>query len=161
MLVRSRARDVLRITPHGWKLFRALEQLYPLAVNNAVLGSEAGHPFVARLVERIAASSPQQRAARFGLGTHLLQDAVREYEGPGLRVVGPAAFYPLGPEISQHWFRITRKPDLDAVLYPETKVVHWYASVRTKRIAPRIDARYVRQHANCQLFARLALPFVD
>jgi hypothetical protein len=45
------------------------------------------------------------------------------------------------------------------VLLPETRVVHWYASVRTRVLTSRIDPDYVRAHAGRQLFSDLALPF--
>ena len=97
---------------------------------------------------------------RFALGTHLLQDAVSRHTG--LIEVHPApVFYPLGPEISEHWFRSVRKPKLDAVLSPATRVVHWYASVRTRDLVPQVDPDWVRAHADRQLFSALALPFVD
>jgi hypothetical protein len=72
----------------------------------------------------------------------------------------PRVFYPLGPEISEHWFRKVSSADLNDVLWPETLLVHWYASVRTKHILPLIDPAYVRQNAKTQLFSALALPFV-
>ena len=42
----------------------------------------------------------------------------------------------------------------------DTRIVHWYASVRTKKIVPQIDPAYVRRNARTQLFSALALPFV-
>jgi hypothetical protein len=161
LLLRARARDALKHIPHGYRAFRRLEALYPLAVNNAVLASEPGHPLLAEMLARMGAAPAQLRNLRYGLGTHMLQDAVRDYRGTDLQVLGPGVFYPLGPEISRHWFRSSRAPDLGSVLRPETKVVHWYASVRTKRIAQQIDADYVRRHASSQLFCQLALPFVN
>ena len=42
------------------------------------------------------------------------------------------------------------------MLRPSTRVVHWYASVKTKHLVPRIDEAYVEEHASTQLFSALA-----
>src|SRR5690606_29308100 len=95
------------------------------------------------------------------LGTHLLQDTLAQGREPDLAVLPPRVFYPLGPEISEHWFRIRQRPRLEKVLGADALIVHWYASVRTKQIVPRIDAAYVREHADRQLFSALALPLLE
>ena len=158
--LRTTARDLLRRVPGGWRGFRRVEWRYPMAVNNAVVGAEPGHPFVADLLGRMVRLPAERQLVRFALGTHLLEQAVRDTREPGLVVHLPGVFYPLGPEISEHWFRPTRRPALGEVLRHETRVVHWYASVRTRDIAPRIDPDYVRRHAGHQLFSALARPFV-
>jgi len=154
-------RDVFRRIPSGWSPFRRIERMYPRAVNNAVLGAEAGHPFMVDLVERMVLLTPARQTVRFALGTHLLQQAVAESRWPDVVVHAPDVFYPLGPEISEHWFRPGLAPRLGDVLRPSTRVVHWYASVRTKDIAPQIDPDYVRAHAHEQLFSALARRFVQ
>ena len=159
-LLRSVARDALREAPGGWRAFRHVERFYPTAVNNAVLASAPGHAFIRTLLEAMTDVPPDRRLRRFSLGTHLLQQTVAEYRGPGLRVHPPPVFYPLGPEISSHWFRTVDEPRLDDVLHPTTHVVHWYASVRTRDIVPRIDPAYVRARARHELFSALALPFL-
>lgn len=160
-LARMGTRLLFRELPGGWRTFRRIEAGYPAAVNNAVLGAEARHPLLTELLDRMVTMPRWRRRVRFALGTHLLQQVVAEYRGSDLVVHPPAVFYPLGPEISQHWFRTTRDVDLDAVLLPETRVVHWYASVATRDVTPRIDPAYVRQHASTQPFSALALPFVE
>ena len=82
---------------------------------------------------------------------------------PDLTVHGPEVFYPLGPEMSRHWFhlRAGRARDLQRVLLPETRVVHWYSSADSGRVTARIDPAYVRDNAERQLFSALALPFVS
>jgi hypothetical protein len=157
-LARAGVRDLNRRLPGGWRSFRALEHLYPTAANNAVLGATPGHPFVRRLIDGMLAVPEHRRLVRFALGTHLLQDTLAHAREPDLAVLPPRVFYPLGPEISEHWFRIRReRPPLEQVLGPDTRVVHWYASVRTQELVPRIDAAYVRAHAQRQLFSALAL----
>ena len=160
-LLRRVARSTLRELPDGWRAFRRIEGLYPAAVNNAVLGSEARHPFIGALIESMVRTPPVRRRVRYALGTHLLQQEVERYTGGDLRVLPPHVFYPLGPEISLHWFRHGRRAALADVLCPETRLVHWYASVRTTHIVSAITPDYVRTHARSQLFSALALPFVE
>jgi hypothetical protein len=155
-LTRRTARDFFRRLPNGWRGFRKLERLYPAAVNNAVLGASAGHPFLKRLTRAMLELDPSQRSRRFSLGTHLLQRVVAREVEPDMRVLDARYFYPLGPEISEHWFRHYDRPaPVDEVLFPETLVVHWYASVRTAHVVPLIDADYIASHANHQLFSSL------
>jgi hypothetical protein len=109
----------------------------------------------------VALPEPRQ-TVRFALGTHLLQATVAEAPEADLRVMPPGTFYPLGPEISEHWFRMRSSlPRMSEVILPETLVVHWYASVRTKHLLPVIDEAYVRRHEHEQLFSRLACAVLD
>ncbi|WP_181234235.1 glycosyltransferase [Enhygromyxa salina] len=160
-LLRAGARELYRVVPGGWRGFRTIEPLYPAAANNAVVGAEPGHPFVRRLLNNMLAVPDSRVLVRFALGTHLLQDTLAHSREADLRVLPPRYFYPLGPEISRHWFRVGGSPPpLDQVMSEDTLVVHWYASVRTKSIVPKIDAAYVRAHADRQLFSALALPLL-
>ena len=156
-LLRTGARDVMRRLPRGDRLFRRVERVYPTAVNNAVLGAEPGHPFLRALIDRALTLSADERRVRYAFGTHLLQAAVAEFDGPGLKVLPPPVFYPLGPEISEHWFRSRRGARLEDVLAPNTLLAHWYASVRTARYVAAIDRAWVAEHARDRLFAALAL----
>jgi len=155
-------RDAMRRAPGGWRPFRSVERFYDKAVNNAVLGARAGHPFLVDLLGRMVSMDPARQLVRFALGTHLLQEVVAAHEGQeGLVVHPPPVFFPLSPEISEHWFRATAaQPRLDEILRPETRVVHWYASVRTKKVAPLVDPDYVRAHADSQPFSALAKQFL-
>jgi hypothetical protein len=159
--LQTAVRDLCRRVPGGWRLFKALERAYPAAVNNAVLAAAAGHPFVYDLLVRMAALPSERQTVRFALGTHLLQEAIADLADDSVRVHDPPVFYPLGPEISEHWFRLGQHARLSAVLEPRTRVVHWYASVRIGELVPQIDPAYVRRHARRQLFSALAAPFVD
>jgi hypothetical protein len=42
------------------------------------------------------------------------------------------------------------------VLSANTRVVHWYASVRAERHVPQIDPSFVRENAGRQLLSALA-----
>jgi hypothetical protein len=148
-------RAVLARAPSGWRAFRRLARHYPLAANNAVLGAAAEHPLLLDLLERMSALPEQQAQRRFALGTHLLQAAVRDYGGADLHLLPPAAFYPLGPVLSEHWFRYTRSPALSEVLSDETRVVHWYASLRSRRQQLRLSPGSVERDASRQLFSAL------
>ena len=157
--LRGSVRAVLRTLPGGWRGFRRIEGWYPRAVNNAVLGAAPRHPFIEQLLRAMAQVPAESRTVRFALGTHLLQREVARWRGPPeVAVHPPAVFYPLGPEISTHWFR-TGTANLDDVIRPETRLVHWYASVRTRELVPRIDRAYVEARADRELFSALALPF--
>lgn len=154
-LARVLLRDACRRIPGGYRWFRHLARYYPSAVNNAVLGAEPGHPFLLDLVERMLAVPPEQRRVRFALGTHLLQRAVRESRFTDLEVLPPEVFYPLGPEISEHWFKTRARVRLEDAVRPETLLVHWYASVRTEPYVSRIDREWIDAHAGRELFSTL------
>jgi hypothetical protein len=160
-LLRMAARDLARRLPDGHRLFRRIERHYPTAPNNAVLASEPHHPFVAELLTRMATLPRARRRVRYALGTHLLQSAVRAWNGPGLRVLPPEVFYPLAPEISEHYFRLRRYVSAGEVIGETTLLAHWYASVRTERHVARLDANFIRAHATRQLYSALASPVLE
>jgi hypothetical protein len=108
------------------------------------------------------AKVPRSRQlVRYELGTTLLQATLADYRGGDVAVHDPEVFYPLGPEISEHWFRLTEDPRPSEIVGPTTRVVHWYASVRTRRVVRDADPDYVRRHAPHQLFSALVLPWLD
>lgn len=164
-LLRSVTRDLLRRHPGGWRHFRRIERWFPAAANNAVLGAVPGHPFVAQLLAR-AAELPAQALARsrYALGPDLLQEALHAGVAADVRVLPPEVFFPLGPEISEHWFRLRAPgtcPRVEDVLHPATRIVHWYGSVRAREMVRVFDADYVRAHRDRQLLAALAAPWVE
>jgi hypothetical protein len=152
---RSSLRAVLARLPDGFRLFRRVAELYPLAANNAILGAEPEHPLLVGLLERMAAMGEDEAARRFALGTHLLQAALAAYTAGGLTILPPAAFYPLGPVMSDQWFRCGSTPRLGEVVSLETRVVHWYASLRTERQQRALSPRWVHENASRQLFSAL------
>lgn len=161
-VLRRAVRDVFRRIPSGWRSFRAVERYYPSAANNAVLGCAAGHPLTRELTRAMVALEPSERTRRFALGTHLLQRVLAGAVRSDVRVLSPAHFYPLGPEISEHWFRFRKTvPPLEDVILPETLVVHWYASVRTEGLLPEIDRDSVSRNRRNQLFSALAWRVLD
>lgn len=154
-------RDVLRRAPNGPRLFQRVEGWYALAANNAVLGARAGHPLVGALIDGMLHMSEAKQMRRYALGTHLLQDVLATLPPASVTVHAPEVFYPLAPEISEHWFRMREHADLDAVLPAACRVVHWYASVRTRPWVARIDAAFVRSEKQRQLLSALVARQLD
>lgn len=156
-------RELFRFAPGGWRHFDRVAGLYTEAVNNAVLACAPGHPFITVVLDHMLSMSREQQLRRYALGTHLLQRRVAEYAGEDLVVHPPPVFYPLGPVVSLHYFRRTPRAAaaLDELLGAQTRVVHWYASVETKRLVPRVTPAYVRAHAETQLLSALARPYAS
>jgi mannosyltransferase OCH1-like enzyme len=158
---RTLLRDGLRRLPDGWRWFRRIEQHYPTAANNAVLASTPGHPFIEQLLASMLELPRRTQIARYALGTAILQRTLAQYAGSDMMLLPPAFFYPIGPEVSEHWFRLRREANLADVLYDETCVVHWYASVRTRKIVAKLDPDWVLAHASRQWFSALAVPYAS
>lgn len=161
---RSIALDLLRKSmrhaPGGWALFRRVERLYYRGINNAVLGAEANSRLCALYLRAMAVLPAHRRSELYALGPDLLQEVVDRFPHEELTIAEPQVFYPLAPEISEHWFRVSRGVRLEAVLTRETRVVHWYASVRTRSKVAEIDPGYVREHRDRQLYSALVCTYV-
>ena len=160
-LLRTGVRDLTRRAANGVRWFRRIEHLYPLAANNAILGAAQGHPFLSQLLRRMVSLPRRVSVRRYALGTSLLQHALAQNPSDALVVHPPEVFYPLGPELSQHWFRLDGSARLAEVLTPATHVVHWYASVRTRELVPTVTPRWVERNRERQLLSSLlfqALP---
>ena len=147
-------RSGLRLCPGGWRGFRHVEPWYFKGVNNAVLGAQAGAPLFAAYLTAMAALPPARRSQPYALGPDLLQSLIGQFSSADLVIHEPGVFYPLAPEISTHWFR-TGAASLNLALQPQTRVVHWYASVRSKPYIALIDPDYVRTHRHTQLYSAL------
>ena len=160
-LGRTFARDVCRRLPHGYRHFRRIERFYRTAVNNAVLGADARHPLVEELIARMVNLPKAERRVRYSLGVHLLQRAVAESSLAGVHVEPPETFYPLGPEISEHWFREQRAADPNELLTPRTLVVHLYASVRIARKLEGVTPASLRARRAFEPYSALAAPLLD
>ena len=159
---KTTVRDIYRRWPRGYRYFRRMEPYCFQAVNGAVLGSVPGHPFFAEYLTAMTKVPRARWNKAHALGTHLLQATYRSYQGNDLHAFPPPYFYPLAPEISAHWFRFYRGGvDPMEVLHPQTCCVHWYASVRTKKIVKTMDEKALRSLASQQLFAALASRVLD
>ncbi len=148
-------RKAMRRSKNGWKYFRWFERLYYRGVNNAAMGAEANSGLIERYLRAMLAVTPERLQQAYSLGPELLQDMVDQGGPADLVVHDPPVFYPLPPEISEHWFRMRDSVKLDAVLSAETRVVHWYASVRTKGRVASITPAYVKEHRNQELYSAL------
>lgn len=155
--LKTTVRDVFRRIPRGYRYFPKIEHHYHRAVNGAIMGGVAGHPFCAEYMKAMTKVPRARWNKPHALGTHLLQATFKSYAGDDLHAFPPAYFYPLPPEISAHWFRFYREGvDPLEVLDPVTCCVHWYASVRTKKIVKQMNEVELRRLADQQLFAALA-----
>lgn len=160
--LKTTVRDVFRRIPHGYRQFPRIERHYHRAVNGAVMGGVARHPFCGAYLDAMTRVPRARWNKPHALGTHLLQATFKAYTRDDLHVFPPPYFYPLPPEISAHWFRFYRDGvDPSEVLQPETCCVHWYASVRTKKVVKTLDEAELRRLAGQQLFASLATRVLD
>lgn len=153
-------RNACASLPRGERLFQRVAPLYATAANNAVLGFRAGHPFLLETLQRVAELSDEERARRYRLGTHLLQEMLTERgEALGVKQLPPPYFYPLGPELSRQYFRKRRDAlaAARAVVQPETHVIHWYASVSE---LARYDESCVLAERGDTIFATLAAQLI-
>ncbi len=151
------ARKALRRAPGGWRGFRRIEHRYARALNNAAMGAGPGAPLLAACLRAMAALPDAGLASRTALGPALLQQVLATPHGTGALVVHPPhVFSPLPPEISEHWFRTSRTVRLDQALLPDTRVAHWYASVRTRDLVARIGPESVLARRGHQLYSALA-----
>lgn len=154
------ARKLCRRWPGGWKGFRWIENAYARSVNNAVMGAEANSELFADYLRAMVGLAPDRQSRRYGLGPHLLARVVDAAPDRAVVVHRPSVFYPLAPEISEHWFRrvgFRKVGDLSLarVLSEDTRVVHWYASVRTKALVATITPDYIRANRKRQLYSAL------
>ncbi|MEY4579291.1 MAG: hypothetical protein RL701_3994 [Pseudomonadota bacterium] len=154
-------RDVLRRAPAGPHWFRHVARYFTLAANNAIVGALPGHPFMKSVLNGMLDLPEDKQLRRYALGTHLLQRTLRASDSQNLVVHPQAAFYPLGPELSEHWFRLQTRTQPSAVIGPDTYAVHWYASVRTRHWVERMNADFVRKHHGRQLISTLLAPHVE
>jgi hypothetical protein len=148
-------RKLLRLMPGGWRFFRRIETFYFRGVNNAVMGAEPNAPLLAAYLQAMVLLPPERLKQPYALGPDLLQEIVDRAALDEVIILAPRVFFPLGPEISEHWFRTSRQVRLHEALSSETRAVHWYASVRGKSRVAQITPEYVAAHRTTQLYAAL------
>jgi Glycosyltransferase sugar-binding region containing DXD motif len=148
---------------YGYRAQRRVLPYYAQAANNAVLGFAPGHPLIFRALQRMTELDEREWPKRFRLGTHLLQETLAETAGdPAVQVerLPPEYFYPLGPVISQHYFREYADPAAVCaeIVSARTHVIHWYASVSDLK---GITAEQIREQRARTVFAALCAPVLD
>jgi hypothetical protein len=148
-------RKCLRVLPGGWRFFRRIENFYFRGVNNAVMGAEANAPLLAHYLQAMILLPPERLQQPYALGPDLLQQIVDHAARDSVIIHEPRVFFPLGPEISEHWFRKSAQARLREALSPETRAVHWYASVRGKSLVAQISPGDVAAQRATQLYAAL------
>ncbi len=158
--LRLALRATLSVTPRGDQIFRRIEATYPHAVNNAVVGSCPENPIIARAFSTILKLDAATRRRRFRLGTHLMQQLTNNRSSPDMEVLPAAFFYPLGPELSLHWFANGTADRLEQLLRPDTHVVHWYSSLESRLRDGPITTRYIEKNRDRTAFAKLAAPYL-
>lgn len=151
-------RELCTRLPKGEQWFRIFEGHFAMAANNAVMGSEPGNPVLQKAFTLIAQMDPQIQRKRFRLGTHLLQQLTGNRSSPHMTVFPSNYFYPVGPEVSCHWFRKGSAHRLEQMIYPETKVVHWYNSVEARYLKEPLNAHWVDRNPTTA-FAELVRRF--
>lgn len=158
-VLRDYVRKFCAVVPHGYLLFDPLSKYYLKALNNAVVGSVPKSELTQTMLTKILEVPDSELRIRFRLGTHLLQETLREH--PELATIHPPkVFYPLSPEISRHFFAKYGTRFVDRIITEETTILHWYASVKTKKVVSKADAEYIRKHASRELFSHIAQPFI-
>lgn len=171
LILRWGLRRAFASVPYGYLAHRILDPSYALAENNAVLGARAEHALLIKLLTLATQVPPNERLRRFRLGTHLLQGGVAEYlaeQSAGLHqltedslhVYGPTRFYPVGPEMSLHYFRYYSDPGRVSaqLLDEETTVIHWYASVADLLA---LGSESVRAAGASSVYSHLCRPYAD
>lgn len=162
---KSVALDVLRYgfraAPGGWRGFRRVENLYFVAVCPGIMAGRRRHPILIEMLQKMTKVPREQENNWAAIGPHLLQALIHDHVYDDVKVHPPELFYPLPTEISRHWFRRCKDPNIDDVLYENTRVVHWYASVSNREMVQRMSPAFVQQNVDRQLFSALAYPFVE
>lgn len=148
-------REICARLPNGYSLFRIFESGFTAAANNAVLASTPSNPLIKQAFSTIAKMPSKEQKKRFRLGTHLLQRLTRNQSSPEMTVYPSTFFYPLGPEISAHWFYSGTDKKLNDMLLADTCIVHWYNSVEGRFLKEKLDKNWVQKHPNTA-FSKMA-----
>lgn len=154
-------RDLCRRSKSGWKYFKKIEKFYYTAPNNAVIGSEPSHPFIIDMINKIILMDDSLKFKRYALGTHLLQKEYIDNPDSSVKALDCDYFFPVGPEVSQHWFSDSTTATTQELLADRTVSVHWYASVRTKNIVPLLTPEKIIELRYKVPVCELAASFIE
>ena len=148
-------RKLCRALPSGWRLFRAAERFYVRQVNNAAFGAKPHAELLADYLCAMLTVPLSMQHLPYAFGPDLLAEVVGRTRRDNLTIKEPNVFCPLAPQISEHWFRMRGRAALDDLIPPQTRVVHWFASVRTRPLVAQITPDYVRAHHGRQFYSSL------
>ncbi len=152
-------REVIRRSPHAAAHFRAVDQLYAEACNNAVLGFAPRSPVLLRLLQRVAAMPRAQALQLYELGPRLLEAETANASIAGLTLLPPAAFFALAPEICG---ALLRPRPRNQELFPDRQalLVHLYDSVLARQLGQPLDAQWLLGPGRQSWLAELVAPFL-
>ena len=139
-------REICARLPWGRSWFKPAEPFFHQSVNNAIVGSMPQHPLIRQALQTISTMSNIEQRKRFRLGTHLMQDVTQNSDSQEFRVFPPTYFYPLGPEISAHWFKVNSGKKWESYTSANTYVIHWYNSVEGRFLKGSLDADWVENN---------------
>ncbi len=147
----------MRLLPEGWRFYRHIEGWYFRGINGAIMGGAPKAPLFEVYLRHMVAMPVDKQIKPNALGPDLLQALISKGAVQDLVIYDPQYFYPIAPEISEHWFRPCRNAPqaLTEALVPQTIVIHWYGSVRTKSYVAEIDPKYIQEHRQSQLYSAL------
>ena len=141
-------------SPSGEQIFKKTEGFFSQCANNAVLASEPKNPIIAQAFKEINLMDKATQLKRFRLGTHLLEKISKNKSSEFMEVLPREYFYPLGPEICRHYFLDGSAKRLNKMLFPQTRIIHWYNSVEHRFLKEPLNAEWIKKHP-CSAFAEM------
>jgi len=141
--------------PKGWQIFRPTERFFRHCANGAILGSEAGNKIVGDFFKKIGELKEKDFSLPACVGPHIVQKATKNKSSENMETLPSSYFYPLGPDISLQYFRKNSAKDLNKILYPQTRIVHWYNNVERDYLHQELNEKWIEEHLTCA-FAKLA-----
>ncbi|MDR3001130.1 MAG: hypothetical protein LBU89_07690 [Fibromonadaceae bacterium] len=141
--------------PHGEQIFRLAEGFFNLAVSNAVLASEPKNKLIEDAFAAINEMGKEEQLRRFRLGTRLLQQMTKNKTSENMKVLPPAYFFPVGPNVFRHIFYKNSAKRLNKILLPQTRVVHWYNGIEKIYLHQKFNQKWIEENPTTA-FAELA-----
>jgi len=141
--------------PQGWKIFRPTEKFFRYSANGAILGSEPKNKIIEDFFAKIGELKEKDFSVPACIGPHIVQKVTKNKSSENMEVLPSTYFYPLGPDISLHYFHKSSAKHLDKILSPQTRIVHWYNSVEKKYLHRQVDKKWIEEYQN-SAFAKLA-----
>jgi len=142
--------------PHGERVFRLAEGFFNLAVSNAVLASEAKNKLIEQAFAAINEMGEEERLRHFRLGPRLLQQITKNKSSEYMKVLPPAYFYPVSPNVIHRIFCKSSAKRLNKILLPQTRIIHWYNSIEKKYSQEQLNLKWIEKHPT-SAFAKLAI----